>query len=131
MGLMGKIASFITTTTIIFVIHLYEKNFKQITMFIYHRNPCNKDSTSIAPYCVVCLQEVIEGQRYRKLPICNHCFHVSCIDTWFLSHSTCPLCRTDQVLFVHKRYQQPLFHLFFSFIKFAIFSRENTLSSQL
>lgn len=43
--------------------------------------------------CVVCLCEVSEGEKARFLPKCNHGFHVECIDTWFQSHSTCPLCR--------------------------------------
>nr|CAD1827316.1 unnamed protein product [Ananas comosus var. bracteatus] len=44
--------------------------------------------------CAVCLSEVSEGERIRLLPDCDHGFHVECIDMWFHSHSTCPLCRT-------------------------------------
>ncbi|KAH0980751.1 hypothetical protein GBA52_007928 [Prunus armeniaca] len=139
MGMMGKIASSITTTTgswkntivtatIVFAVRLYAKVFRHSTMLnIYHPNPRNKDMSSAAfvPYCVVCLQEVMKGQRCRKLPICNHCFHVHCIDTWFQSHSTCPLCRTNQASFVHTHQLRLLrIHLLFSFI-FRIFSREN------
>lgn len=43
--------------------------------------------------CSVCLCEVSEGEKTRLLPKCNHVFHVECIDMWFQSHSTCPLCR--------------------------------------
>ncbi|KAI3991088.1 hypothetical protein MKX01_041307 [Papaver californicum] len=43
--------------------------------------------------CSVCLYEVEEGEKARVLPKCNHGFHVDCIDMWFQSHSTCPLCR--------------------------------------
>ncbi|XP_021720371.1 RING-H2 finger protein ATL60-like [Chenopodium quinoa] len=43
--------------------------------------------------CAVCLSEVSEGEKARLLPKCNHGFHVECIDMWFHSHSTCPLCR--------------------------------------
>ncbi|MCL7040520.1 hypothetical protein MKW94_002311 [Papaver nudicaule] len=43
--------------------------------------------------CAVCLSEVEEGEKARVLPKCNHGFHVDCIDMWFQSHSTCPLCR--------------------------------------
>ncbi|XP_004494894.1 RING-H2 finger protein ATL3-like [Cicer arietinum] len=44
--------------------------------------------------CAVCLSEVVEGEKVRILGKCNHVFHVDCIDMWFHSHSTCPLCRT-------------------------------------
>lgn len=43
--------------------------------------------------CAVCLGEFEEGEWVKKLPICSHVFHVSCIDTWFQTHSSCPLCR--------------------------------------
>uniref|UniRef100_A0A7C9DYI6 RING-type E3 ubiquitin transferase n=1 Tax=Opuntia streptacantha TaxID=393608 RepID=A0A7C9DYI6_OPUST len=43
--------------------------------------------------CAVCLSEVSQGEKARILPKCNHGFHVDCIDMWFHSHSTCPLCR--------------------------------------
>ncbi|WVZ20470.1 hypothetical protein V8G54_007792 [Vigna mungo] len=45
--------------------------------------------------CAVCLSEVVEGEKARLLPKCNHGFHVDCIDMWFQSHSTCPLCRNS------------------------------------
>ncbi|KAG2728495.1 hypothetical protein I3843_01G203100 [Carya illinoinensis] len=43
--------------------------------------------------CAVCLSELVPGETARLLPKCNHGFHVDCIDMWFQSHSTCPLCR--------------------------------------
>ncbi|KAA8548960.1 hypothetical protein F0562_000644 [Nyssa sinensis] len=44
--------------------------------------------------CAVCLSEFEENEKGRLLPKCNHSFHIACIDMWFLSHSTCPLCRS-------------------------------------
>ncbi|XP_027353263.1 RING-H2 finger protein ATL5-like [Abrus precatorius] len=44
--------------------------------------------------CAVCLSEFADGDEGRVLPNCNHAFHSHCIDTWFVSHSNCPLCRT-------------------------------------
>lgn len=44
--------------------------------------------------CAICLGEFEEGERLKLFPNCNHGFHVSCIDTWFRFHSTCPLCRS-------------------------------------
>uniref|UniRef100_A0A0E0DY93 RING-type E3 ubiquitin transferase n=1 Tax=Oryza meridionalis TaxID=40149 RepID=A0A0E0DY93_9ORYZ len=43
--------------------------------------------------CAVCLSEVADGEKVRMLPKCDHGFHVECIDMWFHSHDTCPLCR--------------------------------------
>ncbi|KAL6293118.1 hypothetical protein ACE6H2_001260 [Prunus campanulata] len=43
--------------------------------------------------CAVCLSEFEDGEKGRLLPKCNHSFHIECIDMWFHSHSTCPLCR--------------------------------------
>ncbi|XP_010548980.1 PREDICTED: RING-H2 finger protein ATL2 [Tarenaya hassleriana] len=44
--------------------------------------------------CAVCLCEFEEDEAGRVLPNCKHTFHVECIDMWFHSHSTCPLCRS-------------------------------------
>lgn len=44
--------------------------------------------------CAVCLSEFEDGEAARLLPKCKHSFHVECIDMWFHSHSTCPLCRS-------------------------------------
>lgn len=43
--------------------------------------------------CAVCLCEFSDHDKLRLLPMCNHAFHIDCIDTWLLSNSTCPLCR--------------------------------------
>lgn len=43
--------------------------------------------------CVVCLSGFVEGEKVRLLPHCKHGFHLVCIDTWLLSHTTCPVCR--------------------------------------
>ncbi|XP_073525335.1 uncharacterized protein [Phyllobates terribilis] len=45
--------------------------------------------------CAVCLCEFEPDDRLRLLPKCSHAFHTECIDTWLLSHSTCPLCRSN------------------------------------
>ncbi|XP_072953342.1 putative RING-H2 finger protein ATL49 [Typha angustifolia] len=45
--------------------------------------------------CAVCLCEFEGDDKLRLLPKCSHAFHVQCIDTWLLSHSTCPLCRSS------------------------------------
>ncbi|GER56897.1 RING/U-box superfamily protein [Striga asiatica] len=44
--------------------------------------------------CAVCLSEFEEKEIVRLLPRCGHSFHIGCIDMWFHSHTTCPLCRS-------------------------------------
>ncbi|EOA12228.1 hypothetical protein CARUB_v10012731mg [Capsella rubella] len=53
----------------------------------------SSDVDIAATECAICLGEFADGERVRVLPPCNHSFHVSCIDTWLLSHSSCPYCR--------------------------------------
>lgn len=48
--------------------------------------------------CAICLTEFAAGDELRLLPQCGHGFHVSCIDTWLGSHSSCPSCRQILVL---------------------------------
>ncbi|TVU08710.1 hypothetical protein EJB05_42122, partial [Eragrostis curvula] len=45
--------------------------------------------------CVVCLQELEDGDVVRVLPPCRHFFHGGCIDAWLCAHSSCPVCRAD------------------------------------
>ncbi|XP_076883955.1 RING-H2 finger protein ATL3-like [Bidens hawaiensis] len=47
--------------------------------------------------CAICLSRVEEGEKIRLLPKCGHGFHMECIDMWFLSHSSCPVCRKSIV----------------------------------
>ncbi|KAK7410377.1 hypothetical protein VNO78_01112 [Psophocarpus tetragonolobus] len=43
--------------------------------------------------CTVCLSKFDDTESLRLLPKCKHAFHMNCIDKWFESHCTCPLCR--------------------------------------
>ncbi|XP_073138173.1 RING-H2 finger protein ATL63-like [Henckelia pumila] len=47
--------------------------------------------------CVICLSAFEDGQVGRRLPSCNHAFHVECIDMWLHTHTTCPMCRASAV----------------------------------
>ncbi|KAH7837582.1 hypothetical protein Vadar_015454 [Vaccinium darrowii] len=47
--------------------------------------------------CPICLGEFSGGEKVRILPKCGHGFHVKCIDTWLLSHSSCPNCRVSVI----------------------------------
>ncbi|XP_047330265.1 RING-H2 finger protein ATL3-like [Impatiens glandulifera] len=58
--------------------------------------------------CAVCLSDFVDGEKLRLLPKCSHGFHVECIDMWFHSHSTCPLCRTTAVAVSSSSSSSPL-----------------------
>ncbi|XP_050228382.1 RING-H2 finger protein ATL80-like [Mercurialis annua] len=58
----------------------------------------SSDSTPKFSDCAICLSEFAAGDEIRVLPQCGHGFHVTCIDTWLGSHSSCPSCR--QILVV-------------------------------
>jgi Zn finger protein HypA/HybF involved in hydrogenase expression len=50
-------------------------------------------------FCVIC-QENIDTNIYLDTSImrvlkCTHCFHVKCIDTWFIENNKCPTCKSD------------------------------------
>ena len=45
--------------------------------------------------CCICREPFTEGTVIRKLNRCSHKFHITCIDTWLQSNTTCPLCRSS------------------------------------
>lgn len=45
--------------------------------------------------CPVCLCDFKDGEQVRLLPECAHYYHVSCIDMWLRTHTSCPMCRAD------------------------------------
>ncbi|KAG9442873.1 hypothetical protein H6P81_018727 [Aristolochia fimbriata] len=53
------------------------------------------DATGEKMTCSVCLQDFQLGESVRCLPLCQHIFHLSCIDSWLTRHGSCPLCRRD------------------------------------
>ena len=45
--------------------------------------------------CSICRENFTGSDVVRKINSCNHIFHISCIDIWFESNITCPVCRSD------------------------------------
>ncbi|KAF9593540.1 hypothetical protein IFM89_024129 [Coptis chinensis] len=50
-----------------------------------------------AVYCSVCLSEFEEKETVKLIPNCGHVYHSECIDKWFVSHVSCPLCRSIEL----------------------------------
>ena len=45
--------------------------------------------------CSICLNEMKQTDKLRKMRDCDHFFHKDCIDNWLLIKSNCPYCRKD------------------------------------
>ena len=45
--------------------------------------------------CTICRENFNPSSIVRRINGCGHVFHISCIDTWFESNITCPVCRID------------------------------------
>ncbi|MCD7459236.1 hypothetical protein HAX54_040365 [Datura stramonium] len=65
-----------------------------LPVFIFKQNDDTIENNSVLE-CTVCLSVLADGETVRTLPNCKHIFHAECIDKWFGSHSTCPICRTE------------------------------------
>jgi Ring finger domain len=52
-----------------------------------------KSEVPMPEECAICLSSFETDEICRELPMpCSHCFHKTCIDTWLLKSSKCPLC---------------------------------------
>jgi len=45
--------------------------------------------------CPICTAEWVNNDELRKLNMCRHYFHRTCIDRWLEDHVNCPLCRVN------------------------------------
>ena len=43
--------------------------------------------------CAICLSNRWARVQLARMPRCEHCFHSSCVDKWFLRSGKCPSCR--------------------------------------
>ncbi|CAI9757259.1 unnamed protein product [Fraxinus pennsylvanica] len=66
-----------------------------IFMFKQTNGNISDGTGSSSMECSVCLSLLDDGEMARTLPNCKHTFHAECIDKWFGSNSTCPVCRTE------------------------------------
>ena len=44
--------------------------------------------------CQVCFEKFVDDDKILKLP-CKHLYHKDCIEPWFRTHNTCPVCRQE------------------------------------
>jgi E3 ubiquitin-protein ligase synoviolin len=45
--------------------------------------------------CIICRDEMTSGTDCKRLPVCAHTFHKSCLREWLVQQQSCPTCRAD------------------------------------
>jgi hypothetical protein len=55
---------------------------------IMYKEKCNDE------ICCICLDNYFKNKIVRKL-ICEHVFHIGCIEKWLSENSNCPMCRRN------------------------------------
>ncbi|XP_066587169.1 E3 ubiquitin-protein ligase RNF181-like [Prorops nasuta] len=53
--------------------------------------PIRQYTSSKKEECVICMMELVIGEKVRYLP-CMHSYHAVCIDDWLLRSLICPTC---------------------------------------
>lgn len=43
--------------------------------------------------CSICLEAFTAGETIKRISVCQHRYHGSCIDPWIRDNNNCPLCR--------------------------------------
>ncbi|XP_039041201.1 RING-H2 finger protein ATL7-like [Hibiscus syriacus] len=87
----------------------------QYLKLIEEMNPTIRYSRRWSSECAVCLIELQEGEKVRRLK-CRHSFHKDCLDRWLQQQywATCPLCRTrvlpDEIVANHHRLRNQVDH---------------------
>jgi hypothetical protein len=51
--------------------------------------------TDTGENCSICSSNYTTNQIIRKITGCSHKFHQECVDRWFATNSTCPICRIN------------------------------------
>ena len=48
--------------------------------------------------CSICLQAINGTDVVREINKCKHNFHIDCLEKWFSTNSTCPICRHSLII---------------------------------
>lgn len=80
---------------------------KEITpTFVFDRSRSDRGGVEVAvkgdiDECVICLEDIKDGEIVRVLTVCGHLFHKTCIDLWLKKQFVCPICRVQLRLQLH------------------------------
>tara|TARA_B100001094_G_scaffold286671_1_gene301690 strand:- start:3729 stop:4298 length:570 start_codon:yes stop_codon:yes gene_type:complete len=69
--------------------HIQDNEMEHIPIEVPMRQTNNTEGQ-----CSICLEQFSDEQDIVQIP-CEHKFHRTCIETWFETHTTCPICRRN------------------------------------
>jgi len=55
---------------------------------------CTPEACTCNYICVICLDNLCDCSKVRKIEACNHMYCAPCIETWLSENKTCPICKT-------------------------------------
>lgn len=58
-------------------------------------NQTNFQSFEEMKNCIICFEDVNEGETMTKIPDCKHEMHMDCLLEWTKIKNSCPICRSQ------------------------------------
>lgn len=84
------------------LLQLDENNahFKGVPTFLIDAIPTNivDINCQFDDCCPICLEEIVIGEEFKKLPNCSHVFHKVCINLWLMRSNCCAVCNQQVFL---------------------------------
>lgn len=61
--------------------------------FVFDKSRAEEGGMKGNDECVICLEDIKDGEICRVLPECSHVFHKACVGLWLMKKRVCPICR--------------------------------------
>ncbi|KAJ9698411.1 hypothetical protein PVL29_007480 [Vitis rotundifolia] len=71
-----------------------EKSMEEVApSFVFDKSRAEEGGMKGNNECVICLEDIKDGEICRVLPECSHVFHKACVGSWLMKKRVCPICR--------------------------------------
>lgn len=70
-----------------------EKWMEVAPSFVFDKSRAEEGGMKGNDECVICLEDIKDGEICRVLPECSHVFHKACVGLWLMKKRVCPICR--------------------------------------
>lgn len=88
-----RIRDYSQTLSIDMDTHIYEVGGSRSASLELIEKTTKKIKLTETQNCVICLNDMEKDSEVLKLNVCDHEFHVKCIEKWLIRCNECPLCR--------------------------------------